>query len=172
MLGAILGAVALTLIASLIVFIILIIAPLCLIFQKAGVSWWKALVPFYNVYVLNEVCRLPWWMFILYFIPFANIFAMVATAYYLSLSFGRGPAFTVGLVFVPFIFYPILGYGSSVYTRLSYAPFSGDSSASSTSPASQTVSQAQATTPEQAAPQGSTQPQGEQSAAQQVNQQA
>ncbi len=170
MLGAILGAVALTLVASLVVFIILIIAPLCLIFQKAGVSWWKALVPFYNVYVLNEICRLPWWMFILYFVPFANIFAMVATAYYLSLSFGRGPAFAVGLIFVPFIFYPILGYGSSAYTPLSYTPFSGGSSAPSAAPSSQTVSQAQVTTSEQAAPQGSTQPQGEQLAAQQAHQ--
>ena len=33
----------------------------------------------------------------------------------LSKCFGRGAGTTIGLIFLPFIFYPILGFGSAQY---------------------------------------------------------
>ena len=33
----------------------------------------------------------------------------------LSKAFGKDTGFTVGLILLPFIFYPILGYGSAEY---------------------------------------------------------
>ena len=33
----------------------------------------------------------------------------------LSKSFGKDVGFTLGLIFLPFIFYPILGFGSAQY---------------------------------------------------------
>jgi hypothetical protein len=35
--------------------------------------------------------------------------------HYLDKSFGKDLGFTLGLIFLPFIFYPILGYGAASY---------------------------------------------------------
>ena len=37
-----------------------------------------------------------------------------------SKSYGKEEGFTVGLVLLPFVFYPILGYGSSQYIGQSW----------------------------------------------------
>ncbi len=37
------------------------------------------------------------------------VYAGVAT------NFGKGAGFTLGLIFLPYIFYPILGFGGAVY---------------------------------------------------------
>ena len=35
--------------------------------------------------------------------------------YYLAKVFGKGSGFTIGIVFIPFIFIPILGFDKSTY---------------------------------------------------------
>lgn len=84
------------------------------IYTKAGQPGWACLVPFYNFYIRCEFCGVKnWWLI---FIPFANIYiAIVATAA-LARSFNKDPiSFTLGLLFLSFIFYPILGYGDAQY---------------------------------------------------------
>jgi len=48
-------------------------------------------------------------------IPGVNVIFSIWTTNLLSKSFGKNEAFTVGLIFLPFIFYPILGFGSAKY---------------------------------------------------------
>lgn len=85
------------------------------IYEKAGKPGWACLIPFYNVIVLLEIIGKPWWWIFLLLIPVANIIFAVLMTHYLSKSFAQSDGFTVGLVFLPFIFYPILGYGEAEY---------------------------------------------------------
>ena len=95
---------------------ILVVAANWRIFQKAGKPGWASIIPFYNIIVLLEIVGKPLlWFFIILFVPIANIIFSIWTLNLLSKSFGKSAGFTVGLIFLPFIFYPILGFGNAEY---------------------------------------------------------
>lgn len=85
------------------------------IFEKAGQPGWKAIIPIYNFYILLKIVGKPGWWLILILIPFLNFVFIVWTYNMLSKSFGKDEAFTVGLVLLGFVFFPILGFGSAKY---------------------------------------------------------
>lgn len=98
-----------------IVFVV-IIAANWRIYQKAGKPGWASIIPFYNIIVLLEIVGKPLlWFFLIIFVPIANIIFGIWTLNLLSKSFGKSSGFTVGLIFLPFIFYPILGFGNAEY---------------------------------------------------------
>ena len=99
----------------LIVVVFLIIVPEWKIYSKAGQPGWAVLIPIYNIIVLLQIIRKPLWWIVMFFIPFANIVFLVMTYNELSKAFGKGVGTTLGLLFLPFIFVPILGYGSAEY---------------------------------------------------------
>jgi len=84
-------------------------------FAKARQPGWACLIPFYNLYVMTQIAGKPGWFFLLYFIPLVNIYAAIVVAHGISKNFGHGVGFTLGLIFLSFIFYPILGFGNSQY---------------------------------------------------------
>jgi hypothetical protein len=75
------------------------------IFTKAGQPGWASLIPLYNFIVLLNIAGKPLWWIVF---PPAGIFA-------LAKCFGKGAGFGLGLVFLGFIFIPILGFGSARY---------------------------------------------------------
>lgn len=95
------------------------------IFTKAGKPGWAAIVPVYNMVVLYQIVGMnPLWLLLLIgsIIPFVNF--IVAIAYFvitilvnikLAKAFGKSGGFAVGLIFLPFIFQCILGFGSAQY---------------------------------------------------------
>ena len=85
------------------------------IFQKAGQPGWASLIPIYNLYVILKIVGKPGWWILLMLIPFVNIYFAIKTVHLLSRSFGKDVGFTLGLLFLPFIFYPILGFGNAKY---------------------------------------------------------
>jgi len=141
------------------------------VFEKAGESGWKAVIPGYNLYKLSEISRNSGWWFLVFFlfivpvVPFQiapskfsnqdiyygdSIFdilevifnnglgndVMLEISYIISLIslvffwvgiikimydtadlFERGLFFSLGLVFFPFIFFPILGLGRAEYFK-------------------------------------------------------
>lgn len=95
--------------------IVLIIAAQWKIFTKAGKPGWAVIIPIYNIIVLLEIIGKPWWWLILFIIPFVNIIFGIWATNLLSLSFGKNEGFTVGLLLLAIIFYPILGFGSAQY---------------------------------------------------------
>ena len=95
--------------------IVLIVASMWKIFTKAGKPGWAAIVPIYNVIVILEIVGKPIWWIILILIPFVNIIIGFILANELAKAFGRGVGTTLGLIFLPFIFYPVLGFGSAQY---------------------------------------------------------
>ncbi len=112
-----------TIIAGLTVFLYFIylavavvsIAALWKVFTKAGKPGWASIIPIYNMIVLLEITGKPIWWLILYFIPIVNIVITIMVAVELSNKFNKSSGFAVGLILLPFIFYPILGFGSAEY---------------------------------------------------------
>ena len=85
------------------------------IYEKAGKPGWASLIPFYNIIVLLEIIGKPvWWLLLIIFPCTSLIFAIWATNL-LSKSFGQSEGFTVGLILLPMIFYPMLGFGNYQY---------------------------------------------------------
>src|SRR5437773_857867 len=81
------------------------------IFEKAGKPGWAAIVPFYNFFVLLEIVGKPRWYFLLLFIPFVKFVIIIMIYHNLSLRFGKSTGFTLGLIFLSFIFVPIFALG-------------------------------------------------------------
>jgi len=115
------------------------------IFRKAGTGGWKALIPIYCDYTLIKIAwkkKYFWVMVVLSLIAMAlgtaaeflpEYFQYLAIAQgvitltliviairaevRLAKAFGKGGGFAVGLIFLPFIFYPILGFGKAKFRR-------------------------------------------------------
>lgn len=107
-------------------------------FEKAGEPGWKALIPIYNYYILFKICwttRMFWiWVMLgfvtglltglannnmmLYLADALGLLAAIMTCvlyYNLSMSFGHGLGYFLGLVFLSSIFIMIIGFSSDRY---------------------------------------------------------
>jgi hypothetical protein len=95
---------------------VIVLISLWKLFVKAGQPGWAVLIPIYNIIVMLQIIKKPIWWIILMLIPFVNIIMMFVVSYNFAKVFGKGTGFMLGMIFLPFIFYPILGFGKSVYT--------------------------------------------------------
>lgn len=89
------------------------------VFEKAGIAGWKALIPIYNDYVLFDLVLGNGWYIFLVLIPFvgpmiSSVLAMFGH-YRLSVAFGHGLWFAVGLAILNPIFMIILGFDDSIF---------------------------------------------------------
>ena len=98
-----------------IAFIILMVAAMWKVFSKAGQPGWAAIIPIVNMYFLCKVAGRPGWWVILLLIPFVNLIIFIILSIDVAKAFGKGAGFGIGLLLLPFIFYPILGFGSAQY---------------------------------------------------------
>ena len=118
------------------VFVLLIVAQ-WMILAKAGEKGWKILIPFYGTYTMYKICWKTMWFWIvlaccvvcgilLALIPAVGFILFIAVVIFaavieiiqickLSKAFGHGGGYAVGLIFLPEIFYPIIGFGKSQY---------------------------------------------------------
>ena len=130
------------LLALILLYILPVALGLSKIFKKADVEGWKAFIPFYNLLVILRIVGKPaWWALaiagrILFaivwklaggafsgdeYIVLSAAFAVLSVVFsfktfsMLSFSFDKSTSFTFGLSFLPFIFFPILGYGNAKY---------------------------------------------------------
>lgn len=94
---------------------LVVIAGCWKMFEKAGRPGWAALVPIYNVVVLLGIAGKPLWWLLLLFIPLVNLIVAIIVSIAIAERFGKGVGFGLGLAFLGFIFYPILGFGDAQY---------------------------------------------------------
>ena len=109
------------------------------IFTKAGEAGWKSLIPLYNLYILYKISweSKYFWYLLLTVVAsgvvgaiggvigallsgicsIATLVLYIMLNYKLSRSFGHGGGYTVGLIFIPWLFVLILGFGSSESVR-------------------------------------------------------
>ena len=94
---------------------VFLIAAQWKVFLKAGQPGWATVIPIYNTYITLKIGGKPWWWLLLFLIPFINIIFAIWMVNMISKSFGKDEGFTVGLVLLGIIFWPILGFGSAKY---------------------------------------------------------
>jgi hypothetical protein len=92
-----------------VLFTLIMMESLWKIFKKAGRDGWAALIPVYNTLTIIDIVGKPAIWFIFMFIPFVNIIFVVWVVNLLAKRFGKSEGYTIGLLFLPFIFYPMLG---------------------------------------------------------------
>ena len=85
------------------------------VFTKAGKPGWASIIPIYNAIVILHIAGRPTWWFLLYLIPGVNIVIACIVMHDFSKSFGHGIGFTLGLILLSGIFFPILAWGDSQY---------------------------------------------------------
>ncbi|MEY8309106.1 DUF5684 domain-containing protein [Erysipelotrichaceae bacterium 51-3] len=111
------------------------------VFSKAGEQGWKAIIPIYNLYICFKISRresyfwlwgactiiaalLSWmsgfWLFfwvqiVAWIFSIGSVFLLADMWFNLSVAFGHGFPFALGLTFLNPIFIMILGYGGDQY---------------------------------------------------------
>ena len=94
---------------------VFVLVCMWIVFRKAGKPGWAAIVPFYNLYVLFEITWGSGMRFLLLLIPIYNIILSIQTQVRLARAFGKSGGFAAGLVFLPYIFIPLLAFGKETY---------------------------------------------------------
>ncbi|QDV81451.1 DUF5684 domain-containing protein [Stieleria sp.] len=109
------GVVGLLILVIQLVIIVVIVAGLWKTFEKAGKPGWGAIIPIYNVVLLLQIAGRPIWWILLLLIPLVNFIIAIIVSIDIAKHFGKGVGFGIGLAFLGFIFYPILGFGDAKY---------------------------------------------------------
>lgn len=98
-------------------FLLLPVIAMWIIFKKAGKPGILAIIPLFNLYTFIKIAGKSGWWILLLLIPFVNIIFLILILNGISTNFGKSSAFTVGLVFLPFIFLMILAFGDAKYIK-------------------------------------------------------
>lgn len=94
---------------------VFVLVCMWIVFRKAGKPGWAAIVPFYNLYVLFDITWGNGMRFLLLLIPIYNIILSIQTQVRLAKAFGKSGGFAAGLIFLPYIFIPLLAFGKETY---------------------------------------------------------
>ena len=97
--------------------VVAIVAGMWKAFAKTGAPGWGAIVPFYNLYLMIKMAGKPGWWFVLALIPIVNIVILVILSIEIAKGFGKSEGFGIGLGFLGFIFWPILGFGDATWQK-------------------------------------------------------
>jgi hypothetical protein len=95
----------------LVVFLITV-AGMWKIFTKAGRPGWAAVIPIYNIWVLTKIgdSGVLWFVLsVLFGLPVIKIYIDVLN------KFGKGIGYALGMFFLPFVFFPLLGFGDAQF---------------------------------------------------------
>ena len=95
--------------------VVLGVVALFKIFAKAGKPGWHAIIPILNLYDLYEICWGKGILFLLMLIPGVNVVVNIILYIKMARAFGQSTGFAIGLIFLPFIFQLILGFGTAQY---------------------------------------------------------
>lgn len=131
-------AVGLVMVLFFVIWYVLLAIALWKTFEKAGEAGWKAIIPFYNVYIMYKIswktsmfwvwlvltivsCCIPsddlgvFGSLVVFVICVALIVVEVIQLYKLSVCYGHGAGWTVGLLFLNPFFMLAIGFGKSQY---------------------------------------------------------
>ena len=126
-----------------VVLLVLIVISEWKILEKAGEKGWKALIPFYDLFLSHHIVGMKHIWFILEmiiwvietfiaavlpfpkwfeiaFLIFTTVFTLLSEVIHINKMcncFGKGIAFKIGMFFVPYVFPMILAFGPAEYTK-------------------------------------------------------
>lgn len=87
------------------------------LFEKMGRKGWEGLIPIYSTIIKLKVLNIPIRMILFLFVPGMIIALSVTIAINTSRKFSKDILFTMGLIFAPVVFYPILAFDKSVFNQ-------------------------------------------------------
>lgn len=100
------------------VIVLLMIVSLWITVNKAGRPGVSQIIPIWNIIELVRISGKPvWWVILILLIPIVNLVLIIMVWHGISKAFGKDAGFTVGLVLLPFVFFPILAFGKATYTK-------------------------------------------------------
>lgn len=99
---------------SLFLFILLVVS-FWKIFVKAKKPGWASLIPIYGSIVWFNVAQMSGWCVLLIIVPFVNLYIGIKCTINIAKAFGKSTDFMLGMIFLPYIFYPILAFDKSQY---------------------------------------------------------
>ena len=109
---------------------VLVLIAQIMMFKKGKKPGWAAIIPFYNQVVQCQMVGVnPWWVLVVFLSTFLQQIPRVGDYLYLAVyiyfiiilgvstarAFGKSDSFAVGLILLPVVFYPILGFGKAEY---------------------------------------------------------
>jgi len=110
--------------------IVVLVVSRCFVFKKMGNQWYEALISGHNLFVITTNAGKPGrWVFapLIMIIPIPvvaqivgwvlSLLVWISVSLWLAKKFGKGTWFGIGLILLPFIFYPILAWGKAKYSR-------------------------------------------------------
>ncbi len=101
---------------------VLMIVSMWMVFEKAKQPGWAAIIPIYNLIIYLRISSLHWaWVFLIFasIIPIVGFLAVwvffgIILPIRAAKNFGQSGGFAVGLILLPFIFWPIMAFNKSI----------------------------------------------------------
>lgn len=109
-----LGVVILLFLTSLF-FVVMNVVALAKLFGKADEKPIAAVVPFWNVYVMNKIAGFPEWLFVLIFVPYVNGAYLLLVYFMIAKAFDRSLLYQVLMALFPGIMTLHLELGDSYF---------------------------------------------------------
>jgi hypothetical protein len=98
--------------------VLLMIVSMWIMVSKAGRPGVSQIIPIWNLIELVRIAGKPlWWVILILLVPFVNLVLIIMVWHGISKAFGKDAGFTVGMVLLPFIFFPILAFGKAKYSK-------------------------------------------------------
>ena len=95
--------------------LVLTIASMWTVFEKADQPGWAALIPIFNTYVMLKIGDNSGWYLLLMLIPLVNLYALWKMNIGIAKAFGKDIGWALGLWFLPIVFLPLLAFGDASY---------------------------------------------------------
>ncbi|MFP4664518.1 MAG: DUF5684 domain-containing protein [Bacteroidales bacterium] len=102
--------------------LILMVISMWMVFEKAKQPGWAAIIPIYNLIIYLRISSLHWaWVFLIFavFIPVVGALAVwvffgIILPIRAAKNYGQSGGFAVGLILLPFIFWPIMAFKKDI----------------------------------------------------------
>ena len=112
---AVLGWLSIIAITILLAITVLMIVSWWRVFKKAGLPGWGIFIPFYNRYLMFKLGGRSGRNFLWIFIPPVFVILMIINVFNITERFWKHWTFGLGIIFLKFIFIPILAFDDSTY---------------------------------------------------------
>ena len=103
---------------SLLILFIFLFISIGLTLKKAGKSFWHTFLPIYNQIQLLKIANCSLWYLLFFLIPVVNIVFAFRYSIKLSKAFDGSVLLGILLFLIPFLGYPILGFGPYQYVKV------------------------------------------------------
>jgi hypothetical protein len=97
---------------------LLVIISLWVIISKAHRPGVSQIIPIWNFIEQVRISGKPlWWVILILLVPIVNIVLLIIVWANICKAFGKSAAWVVGIIFLPFIFLPLIAFGKNSYTK-------------------------------------------------------